>query len=109
MLFNEFGQNGEILLAVKNLTFPVKDIFLKVIGGGFGNAEILHAVGDLNTHLLADPEEMIHGILGVEDNSGIVKDIYPVFPEFPCRHTFDLDKSPEIDIDAVFFRNFGIG
>jgi hypothetical protein len=108
VLFCQFYKVRKAFLTVKNLSFPVLNVFLKIISGGFGDAEVLHAVGYLDPHLFADPEEMIYGIPGSEDNCSIVQDVHAVLPKFLGRNTFNLYEFAEYNTDIKFFRQISI-
>jgi hypothetical protein len=103
VLLDQLNQVPEIFFAVKDFPFPVLNIFLKVISRGFGDAEILHGVGHLDAHFFANPEKMINGVAGCKNDRGIIKDVYPVFPEFLGWNTFDLDELPENNINIELF------
>lgn len=76
---------------MEDFSFPELNIFLKIIGSGLRNAEILHGFGHFYPHFLTDPEKMINSILGSKDYGGIIQDVDPVFPEFFCRDPLYLD------------------
>ena len=109
MFLDQFDEVGIIFLAVKDLTFSELNIFLKVIGGRFGNAEILHGFGNLDAHLLADSEIMVNGIPGSKNDCCIIKHVDPVFTEIFGRDTLNFEKFPESDIYVEFPCNFAIG
>jgi len=52
---------------------------------------------------------MINCIFRGENYGSKIKDIDPVFPEFLCGNSLDLDQLFECDINAKFPCNLGIG
>ena len=77
MFFDQFNQVDKTLFAVENFPFPVLNILLKIIGSGFGNTEVLHAVRNFYPHLLTDPEKMIHSISGCKDDCRKIQNVDP--------------------------------
>jgi hypothetical protein len=108
MFLHQFNKVGETFLTVKNFTLSVLNIFLKIIGSGFGNAEIFHAVGNFHPHLFTDPEKMINSIPGCENYSGKIKYIDSVLPEFLGRDAFYYYKFTKFNINAEFLDQFTI-
>jgi hypothetical protein len=103
VLFDKFNQIGEILFTMKYFPLPVLDIFLQVIGCGFRDAEIFHAIRDFNPHLFANPEKMIYCITGSKDYGRAIQDIYSVLTKFFCRYTFYLEEFPERNVYIELF------
>jgi hypothetical protein len=68
MLDNYFQKIFKALLTMEYLPFPVLNVFLQVERCGFGNAEILHGVGYLNSQVLSKVKEMIYRIPTGENN-----------------------------------------
>ena len=77
VLGKDFDEVGEILVAEEYLALTVLDVVLQVVGDGFCGAEILHGVGDYFTELFCKTEEMVDGILAVEDDGGVFVEVNP--------------------------------
>ena len=99
MLFDQFNKVRKVFFTVKNFPFPVLNIFLEIISRGFGDAEILHGIGHLDTHFFTYSEKMINRVAGCKNNRGVVGDVDPVFPEFFGRYTFNSYELMEYNID----------
>jgi hypothetical protein len=96
VLFQDVDQIVNGRLAVKDFTFPVNDIFLKIEGSGFGNAEILELVQIGDPHLIADPEKMISSMTAGQYHSSEIADIDSVLAKLLSRYPFDVNEFPEI-------------
>lgn len=94
---------------MKNFSFPVLNVFLKIISCRFRNAEILHGIWHFDTHFFTNPEEMINRVARCKNNGSVIKDINPVPAELFSSYTFKLYKGTEINIYVKLFCQIRIG
>jgi hypothetical protein len=87
---------------MKDLAFSVNDVFLKIEGNIFSNAEILHRIGHAYSELAANPEEIVNAGLACEDYRSKIEDVDFLLTEVLCRYPLDLNKRPEINLEVVF-------
>ena len=100
---DERGDGGRRAGAEEDLALAVDDMFLEIHRHGFRGAEVLHGLGDLETHLLAQLEVGVDGVAGREDDGGIVGEVDVLCAEFPGRERLDQEKRMEIELCAEFF------
>src|SRR5258705_12058352 len=88
--------------SVKNLSFPVKNKFLKIKCHSFCDAEILCILRNTDLKFFACTEKMVDRIPTGKNHPGIVLDLYFLLAEFFSRDSFEADKRMEIELKAVF-------
>ena len=89
----------------KNLTLTVLDKLLKVVGHGLGGTEILHVLGDLDAHLLAEAEEMINAVFAGHHHGLELIRADAVFAKFLFRDRLDMIERPPVYLDSIFLLN----
>ena len=85
----------------EDLAFAVDDEFLQVIGDRLAKTKILGVRRNLDPHVLAHPEIMVHGILAAHDDRRILIWPYPEFPELFLRNSFDMDEWSPVHDDPI--------
>ena len=88
----------------KDLALAIYYIFLEIVGYLLGGAEILHCVGDGDSHLLAEAEEMIYRRLGRKHDGGKIVDVDFLLSELLGCQTFYLDKRTEDHLYVIATR-----
>lgn len=108
VLADDLDQVVERGFAVEDFAFAVLNVFLQVISGGFGYAEIFHRIRNGETHFLADAEEMVNRITAGKDHSGKIADVHALLAEFLCGNAFHMNELTEIDLEIVLLRQLRI-
>ena len=98
-----------VVLVEEDFAFAELDVFLEVEGHLVGRAEILHLFRKFAAQLFYQTEEIVHGGLAGEDDRAMVENVDVGFPELAGRDAFDTEELEEIDVDAVFPGQVGIG
>jgi len=90
-------------LTIAEEYFPVSEynICLQVISCGFRNTEIFHSIRNRQTKVFANPEKVIYSCSAGENNSTVIQDMDPVFPEVFPGNAFYFDEFMKFDIYAV--------
>ena len=87
--------------AEENLALAVDDVFLQVQRQGLGGAEVLGVGADGYAGLLAEPEVVVHGRAGREDDAGVVGQVDFLLAELAGRKALHLDERTEVDFHPV--------
>ena len=91
---------------VENLALAVHYVFLQIEGNRLGGAEILHCVGNSDSHLLAETEIMVNCCPGREYHGGEIGNSYFRLTEFLGGETLHFYERSEINLYAVLFGYF---
>lgn len=108
MLLHDLNKLRELAFGMKNLTFPVDDIFLKIDSDRLGDAEIFHCVGDSDTQLCAKAEEVINSYLACENYRREAKDVDTLLSEGLGVESLNLNERLEVESDAIALRHLEI-
>src|SRR5690606_23169699 len=91
------------------LPLAVNDVLLEVIGNGFRDAEILHALGHGDPQLLAHAEEVIDRVTACEDDRRMVQYGNTFLTELLTVHALDLDERSEFQFQLVLLGKLEVG
>lgn len=97
MLADDFDQIVEGGFTVKDLALAVLHIFLEVISGRFGDAEIFHRVRNGYAHFGADAEEVVDSVTAGKNDRVMLVDVHPLLSEILGRHTLDMNEFTEVN------------
>ena len=95
--------------SVEDFALAVLHVLLDVENDLFGDAEILHVLGQGDAKLFAEVEEVVDGVLGVEHHGGVVEDIDLLCTKLTRFDGFYFDERTEGEIHAEIAGNFVIG
>ena len=111
LMLGHVGHEGFHLarFAEENLALAIRNVLLDVERNLLAQAEILHRLGDVDAHLLAQTEEMVDAVTGGENNGAVLQDADVLRAEFCRSETFDFDEGPEDNLYAVALSNIVIG
>lgn len=99
---------GEILdrtLADKHLALAVLDKLLEIVGDRLRGTEVLHVLGHLDAHFLAEAEEVINTVLAGHHHSLEFIRAEAVFTEFLFRDRFHMIERPPVYLDGILLLN----
>ena len=102
VLLHHVYEVGEVLVAEENLAFTVLDVVLEVECNGLCRAEILHRVGYQLAQFLGHAEEMVNGVLAIEDNGGVLGEMDTGFAELGGREADHFEEFIKGKVEAVF-------
>lgn len=108
VLLHDLNKLRELAFGMKNLTFPVDDIFLKINSDRLRDAEIFHCVGDSDTQLSAKTEEVINSYLACENYRREAKDVDTLLSEGLGVESLNLNERLEVESDAIALRHLEI-
>ena len=115
ILFSLMLQNGSHQavhlsgIAKENLTLAVLNILLDVERYCLGDAEILHILRDVYSHLGAKLEEMIYSMTRCEYNSGVVKYVDVLLSELFGTKRLNANEWFEHKLNTVLISQIKIG
>jgi len=104
MLADNFDKIAEGGFAVEDLALTVLHVFLKIIRGGFGDAEILHRIRNSYAHFRTDAEEVINGIAAGKNYRIVFADVHALLAEILGRNSFYMDELTEVNLKTVLLR-----
>ena len=96
---HRLGRSG----TVENLALAIDDVLLKIHRDHIRRAEILHGLGNLDTHLLGQFEIGVNGMAGGKHDGSIIRQIDALGTKFTSSKRFYEEKPAEFNIDTVFF------
>lgn len=79
------------------------------MGHCLGGTEVLHILGDLDTHFFAKTEEVVNAVFTRHHHCLELIGADPVFAEFLLRDRLDMIKRSPVYLDSVFLLNVIVG
>jgi hypothetical protein len=103
--FDEIVEGG---FTVEDLALTVLHVFLEVISGGFGDAEIFHRVRNGYAHFGTDAEKVINGVAAGKNDRIEFVDVHTLLAKVLRRHTLYVNEFTEVNFKAVLLRQIGV-
>ena len=95
--------------AKEHFALAVLHILLYVECDGFGDAEVLHVLGDCDAHLLGEVEVVVDGVTRCEDYGCEVQQADLLLAEFFGTQSLDLDERAEHEFYAKVLGDIEVG
>ena len=86
---------------IEDLALAVDDELLEIVGYLLVDAEVLHILGDGDTELFAELEEVLHSLARGEDYCRMIKDVHLLIAELTWSHRLDFDECTKRSFGSV--------
>ena len=97
-----------VFKASENFPLANDNVFLQVIGGLVGDAEIFHFRRHLHFQFVGNMKKMINRIAACKDDRRVRKNVNFLLAKFLYRHRLHLDKLTEVNLEIKFLRQLKI-